>query len=395
MEVQSLRNDILNSLPSRVVELREELTQIPDQQSSFVEAQEHLAAIVQSSDDAIISKNLAGIIQSWNPAAERIFGYTSEEAIGQHISMLVVPDRIEEIPNILERIGRGERIDHYETRRKTKDGRVLTVSLSISPVRNPSGCVIGASKVARDITDQTRTRQALQAANDSLVRSVADLEQFTYSASHDLREPLRTVCTSAELLRASLAGKIDQGEAELLQYIISGVMRMEQLLSDLHAFTRLSSEGEMPAELDSEAVLPQVLSNLQSAIKESGAVITHGALPVVHLHKFQMEQLLQNLLGNAIRYRSERPLKIHVDASRTDASWRFSVTDNGIGIDPQYTEQIFGVFKRLHSFTEYPGTGMGLAICQRIVQRAGGRIWVESELGKGSTFFFTLPAAQS
>jgi light-regulated signal transduction histidine kinase (bacteriophytochrome) len=192
-----------------------------------------------------------------------------------------------------------------------------------------------------------------------------------------------------------LAGKIDQGEAELLQYIISGVMRMEQLLSDLHAFTRLSSEGEKPDELDSAAVLPQVLSNLQSAIEESGAVITHGALPVVHLHKFQMEQLLQNLLGNAIRYRSERPLKIHVDASRTDASWRFSVTDNGIGIDPQYTEQIFGVFKRLHSFTEYPGTGMGLAICQRIVQRAGGRIWVESELGEGSTFFFTLPAAQS
>lgn len=390
-----MQSHILDSLSSRVVQPREESTQIADQQSSFVEAQEHLAAIVQSSDDAIISKNLAGIIQSWNPAAERIFGYTSEEAIGQHISMLVVPERIEEIPNILERIGHGERIDHYETRRKTKDGRVLTVSLSISPVRNRSGSVIGASKVARDITDQTRTRQALQAANDSLVRSVADLEQFTYSASHDLREPLRTVCTSAELLRASLAGKIDDGEAELLQYIISGVMRMEQLLSDLHAFTRLSSEGEKPEELDSAAVLPQVLSNLQSAIEESGAIVTHGALPVVHLHKFQMEQLLQNLLSNAIRYRSERPLKIHVDASRTDASWKFSVTDNGIGIDPQYTEQIFGVFKRLHSFTEYPGTGMGLAICQRIVQRAGGGIWVESEPGKGSTFFFTLPAAQS
>ncbi len=355
--------------------------------------QEHLAAIVESSDDAIISKDLNGIIRSWNRGAERIFGYTADEIIGKHISTLAAPERIEEIPDILARISRGERIDHYKTRRKTKDGRILSISLTVSPVRDSAGNIIGASKIARDITDQEKNEQALQEANNLLIRSNADLEQFAYSASHDLQEPLRMVAIYGEMLRRKFGGKLDAKGDEYIHYIIEAASRMEQLLRDLRAFTQVSKSGEPPAaDVDANQALGRVLLSLNAAINGSGASVTHGVLPWLRIHQFQLEQLFQNLIANAIRYRSEKPPQIHIAAERHIDHWQFSVRDNGIGIDPQYKEQIFGIFKRLHTATDYPGTGMGLAICQRIVDRIGGRIWVESELGRGSTFFFTAPA---
>ncbi len=356
--------------------------------------QEHLAAIVESSDDAIISKDLEGIIRSWNRSAERIFGYTAEEAVGKHISLIAAPGRLEEFPSILGRIARGERIEHYRTKRKTKDGRILSVSLTVSPIRDAFGRVIGASKIARDITDQEQYQQALREANEKLVRANADLQQFAYSASHDLQEPLRMVSLYAELLRRKFSGQLGESGEECLSFILAGATRMDQLLRDLRAYTYVSTAGgEPPHEVDANETLRKVLANLKAAVEESGAAVSSEPLPSVRVHEFQLEQLFQNLIGNAIRYRSPQPPAIEVAAEQRDGFWRFSVRDNGIGIEPQYKEQIFGMFKRLHSSADYPGTGMGLAICQRIVERAGGRIWVESEPGSGSTFLFTLPAS--
>lgn len=357
--------------------------------------QEHLAAIVESSDDAIVSKDLDGIIRSWNRGAERIFGYKAEEIIGRHISTLAAPDRIDEYPKILERIARGQRIDHYRTQRKTKDGRILSVSLTISPVRDASGRIIGASKIARDITEQVEHQRALERANALLARSNADLEHFAYSASHDLQEPLRTVSIYSEMLQRKFGGKLGESGDEYVRFILEGAARMEQLLKDLRTYVHSSKASDEGAQdLDSAEVLRRTLVNLKPAIDRNQASITHGPLPWVRIHEFQLEQLFQNLIGNAILYRSERTPEIHIGAELSGCMWQFSVRDNGIGIDPQYREQVFGIFKRLHSPAEYPGTGMGLAICQRIIERVGGRIWVESEPGRGSTFLFTVPAAR-
>ncbi len=362
-------------------------------EKKYSELQEHLAAIVQSSDDAIISKDLNGIIRSWNRGAERLFGYTAEEIIGKSVSILAVPERVDEIPNILERISKGERIEHYETRRRTKDGRTLSISLTVSPIRDSSGKIVGASKVARDITDRVRSQEALCAANEALSRANADLQQFAYSASHDLQEPLRMIASYGELLQKRFGNKLGTTGDEYIAYIVQGCIRMDSLLRDLRAFTQASLSGQEPAgETDANAMLQRALLDLKASIEESGAEIKSAMLPAVRVHEVHLEQLFQNLIGNAIRYRSQLPPRIYVAAERSGDAWRFSVQDNGIGIEPEYKEQIFGIFKRLHTVADYPGTGMGLAICQRIVERAGGRIWVESEPGQGSTFFFTLPA---
>jgi PAS domain S-box-containing protein len=366
------------------------------EQNSTSELQQRLAAIVESSDDAIIGKDLNGIIQSWNRGAERIFGYKADEIIGKHISTLAAPEVIDEIPGILKRIAQGERVDHYQTKRKTKDGRILTLSLTVSPIRDASGAVMGASKVARDITERERQEEALRKVNAALTRSNADLQQFAYSASHDLQEPLRMVATYSDMLQRKFGGKLGPSGDEYIRYTIEGALRMEQLLRDLRAYTQASTMEQEPTEdIDAGKILDQALLNLDTAIKDSGASIARSDLPLVRLHEFQLQQLFQNLIGNAIRYRTDAPPKIQVAARRQGKEWLFSVQDNGIGIDPQYKEQVFGIFKRLHSTAEYPGTGMGLAICQRIVERAGGRIWVESQPGQGSTFFFTVPCKET
>lgn len=357
-------------------------------------ASQLLSAIVDSSDDAIISKDLNGIITSWNKSAERLFGYAAAEAVGQPVATLLIPaDRQDEEPQILAKLRNGERVDHFETKRKRKDGTFLDVSLTISPVRDASGKTIGASKIARDITEQVRNQIALREANDSLSRSNADLEQFAYSASHDLQEPLRMVSAYGELLRRKFSSQLGPTGIEYLRFVIEGATRMEQLLRDLRIYTQASlAQMGPPPVVDAQAALERSLANLKTAIDENEAEITWTPLPSVRMHGFQLTQLFQNIIGNAIRYRSPERPRIAVGAQAQADAWRFFIEDNGIGIESEYKEQVFGIFKRLHTSSEYLGTGMGLAICQRIIERAGGRIWVESELGRGSTFFFTIPA---
>ena len=237
-----------------------------------------------------------------------------------------------------------------------------------------------------------RQQKALEEANAALQWANADLQQFAYSASHDLQEPLRMVIAFSELLRNSFGSSLGSAGAEYVGHIIEGAKRLDNLLRDLRSYTLASAaDSPPPDEIDAGEVLHKTLSNLEASIRESGASITSAALPKVRMHSFQLEQVLQNLIANAIRYRSDQPPCIQISAQPHGREWLFSIQDNGIGIEPEFREQIFGIFKRLHSSAEYPGTGMGLAICQRIIERSGGRIWVESQVGRGSTFFFTVP----
>jgi light-regulated signal transduction histidine kinase (bacteriophytochrome) len=298
---------------------------------------------------------------------------------------VVPPDRQEEEREILARLQRGERVDHFETTRMRKDGGLLNVSLTISPLSNQQGEIIGVSKIARDITERKRAENELRRANQ-------DLEQFAYSASHDLQEPLRTIKIYAELLAVSLGTVVEGESAEFLDFLQSAATRMELLVRDLLAYTQVTRLDAKLEETDANQALAETLANLGGAIAESAAAVTSDRLPVLRAHGTHLRQLFQNLIGNAIKYRSEdRTPNVHIGAERQDGYWVFTVRDNGIGIQPEFKEQIFGLFSRLHNADRYAGTGIGLAICQRIVERYHGRIWVESEPGRGSEFRFTLP----
>lgn len=344
-----------------------------------------LGAIVDSSDDAIISQDLDGQITSWNRGAAQLYGYTEAEAVGKSIMILVPEARQQEESEILARLSRGERVDHLDTLRLRKDGALLNVSLTISPLKNQLGEIIGVSKIARDITNQKRAEAELRRANK-------DLEQFAYSASHDLQEPLRTIKIYSQLLSGHL-GSVAEGEtAEFLNFLTKAATRMEVLLRDLMAYVQVIKLDAQAPEADTNEIMEEVLANLGGAIRESGAAVTCDRLPLVRAHRAHLSQLFQNLIGNAIKYRSvDRTPIVHIDAEHQDAFWVFSVRDNGIGIQPEFKEQIFGLFSRLHNADRYPGTGIGLALCQRIVERYHGRIWVDSEPGRGSEFRFTLP----
>ena len=225
-----------------------------------------------------------------------------------------------------------------------------------------------------------------------LSRSNDELRQFAYVASHDLQEPLRTVASYAQLLAKRYRGKLDEDADEFIRYMVEGVTRMHNLLNDMLAYSRVTETKDKPLlPANTETVLQSAMLNLEASINETQAGITQSKLPTVMCDEIQLTQVFQNLIGNAIKYRSEEPPRVHISAEREKDEWIFSVADNGIGIDPQYGERIFGIFKRLHG-RELPGTGMGLAICKRIIERHGGRIWVESQVGKGSTFRFALPA---
>jgi len=238
------------------------------------------------------------------------------------------------------------------------------------------------SKMVRTLNQQT----------DELKRSNADLEQFAYIASHDLQEPLRMVSGFTGLLQRRYRGKLDADADEFIGFAIGGVNRMQQLINDLLSYSRVGREDVSAKAVDMQIVVDQALANLQTAIEERSALVSSGPLPTLLANEGMLVRVFQNLIGNALKFcKAERPI-VRIAAERHGTEWTFSVADNGIGIDPQYKDRIFLIFQRLHKQGEYPGTGIGLAVCKRIVERNGGRIWLESEPGKGTTFFFTLPA---
>jgi PAS domain S-box-containing protein len=481
-----------------------------------------LASIVDSSDDAIIGKTLDGIIVSWNRGAQKVYGYSADEVKGKSISILIPPGHPNEFPQLLERIRQGQRIEHHETLRMRKDGKKICASVTISPIKDATGKIIGASTIAWDITEQKRIEMALresearfrsitQSATDAIIsadsddniiswnrgaqiifgyteeevsgksliiiiperyreahkkglervnstgetriigktvemvgvkkdgsefplelslstwkigtrrlysgiirditerkqaeeklkqtlaeleRSNNDLEQFAYAASHDLQEPLRTISNFSQLLERRYKGKLDAKADQFIGFIVDGTTRMQEMIDDLLAYSRVSTRAKPFEATDFKTVFDHALTNVKMAVEESGALVTYDPLPTIMVDASQMVQLFQNLLSNAIKFRKEKP-RITVSAVKRGNEWLFSVQDNGIGIAPEFMEHIFKMFQREHASAEYPGTGVGLAICKKIVERHGGRIWVESEQGKGSIFYFTIPIRKS
>ncbi|HNP82200.1 MAG TPA: ATP-binding protein [Nitrospira sp.] len=245
-------------------------------------------------------------------------------------------------------------------------------------------------ELGREKNDLVEARQKLEESVSELGRSNADLQQFAYVASHDLQEPLRMVSSYTQLIARRYKGKLDADADEFIAFAVDGANRMQRLILDLLAYSRVNTAGRQFEPTAMETVLKAALNNLTNAVKESQAIITHDPLPAVMGDDKQLAQLFQNLLSNAVKFGGAQPPRIHISAKQTDGEWLFSVRDHGIGLDPQYADRIFVIFQRLHTREEYPGTGIGLAICKKIVERHGGRIWVESELGKGATFYFTM-----
>lgn len=328
---------------------------------------------------------------SANKATAAAYGLTPDAVCGKLMSDLgTPPDLTREYMDRCEESRRTERAISFEMLRPFEDGdRWLLVTVSYLGT-GTAGCPRFAF-VALDITERRQAEEDLRKSTEELARSNRSLEQFAIVVSHDLQEPLRTVTGFVQLLQKKYANQPDADASTWIEFTLGGARRMEALIKDLLAYARVGTRGQQPVLIDAGAVLGQALENLHESIQETGAEITHSELPAVQADPSQLAQLFQNLLGNAMKFRGEAPPKVHVDARREGKAWRFSVSDNGIGIDPKFQDQIFEVFRRLHNRQQYEGTGIGLAICKKIVDRHGGRIWVESQPGQGATFSFTLP----
>jgi PAS domain S-box-containing protein len=281
--------------------------------------------------------------------------------------------------------------NRFESRLRARDGHDRWFLISRVPLTDGAGRVLKWFGTCTDIEDLKRSEEALRKITADLVRSNADLEQFAYVASHDLQEPLRMVASFTQLLGQRYKGKLDADADEFIGFAVDGAHRMQALVNDLLAYSRVGARGKEPAAVDLEQVLQRVLTNLQIRLEESGGQVTHDPLPTVLGDETQLWQVLQNLVGNALKFHGSEPPRVHVSAQEIEDEWQFSVCDNGIGIEPQFAKRVFVVFQRLHSRAEYPGTGLGLAIAKKIIERHDGRIWMESEPGKGSTFYFSLP----
>ena len=243
-----------------------------------------------------------------------------------------------------------------------------------------------------DVTKQRRAEGLLAEHARDLARSNDELEQFAYVASHDLREPLRMVASYGDLLGTRYGDKLDERGSKYIKYMVEGAERMQQLIEDLLTYARAAREAEIVTNASAQESLDRALGALDVAIEESGATVTHDSLPAVTGHTSELQQVFQNLIANSIKFRGDDHPQIHVSATRRGDKWQFSVNDNGIGIDPVYGGRIFGLFQRLHSRASYAGSGVGLALCKKIIEARGGTIWVESTPGKGATFWFTVPA---
>ncbi len=354
--------------------------------------------LLEAAPDAMVVVNQSGEIVLLNVQTEKQFGYRRNELLGQKVTNIIpkgfaerlVSDGLRSTEDALaQQIGTG-----IELTARRKDRSEFPIELMLSPLEGAEGTLITAA--IRNISVRKTAEALLLQKMDELNSSNEDLAQFAYIASHDLQEPLRMVASYTTLLGRRYKGKLDADADEFIAFAVDGASRMQRLIQDLLAYSRVGSAKENLSEISSEDALEHTLFNLREAIKESGAVVTHGPLPAVIADQTQLIQLFQNLVGNAIKYRRPEAPAVHISAlPEGEQRWMFSVQDNGLGIDPQYFEKIFGMFQRLHKREEFAGTGIGLAICKKIVERHGGSISVDSQPGQGSTFSFGLARSKN
>jgi PAS domain S-box-containing protein len=513
--------------PRQYIAIRADITERKRAQA----ARERLAAIVNSSEDAIIGKTLGGVITDWNPGAEALFGYRAEEAIGQPMTLIFPPERLQEEAGILARIARGESVNHYETVRLRKDGRRLDVSVTVSPILNEAGQVTGASKVARDITQRKQAERALRKSQEQLLSLVEqapvsiamldremrylvashrwlaeygrgrenlvgvshyelhpdlperwkevhrrglageflhndedlwvqadgsrlwiswavhpwrdsrdeiggiimsseniserkraeeaikslnaelearvaqrtaeleaankELEAFSYSVSHDLRAPLRAINGFAGIVLEDFGAQLPQEGRHYLERVRKGGQRMGELIDDLLAFARLSRQPLKRQPMDVAQLVQEVLAEVNPADSGRQLEVRVGNLPACHGDRVLLKQVWVNLLSNAVKYtRGRAPAILEVGCEPSQGPGAYFVRDNGVGFDMQYAHKLFGVFQRLHRAEDFEGTGVGLAIVQRVIHRHGGRVWATAEPDRGATFYFTLEAGE-
>jgi PAS domain S-box-containing protein len=349
-------------------------------------------SLLEASLDPLVTISADGEITDVNQAAENVTGFTRGQLIGSDFSDYFTEP--EKARAGYKQVFTEGFVKDYPLSIRSKSGLVTAVLYNASIYRNPNGEVQGVFAAARDITKRIAMENELRQTMDKLKQSNAELEQFAYVASHDLQEPLRMVASYVQLLERRYKGKLDSDADEFISYAVDGANRMRGLIDDLLTYSRVSRLGKPFEPVDLKATMEIVLSNLQASIKDANAVITHDKLPIIQADSGQMTQLFQNLIGNAIKFHGKEKPRIHISAKTQEEEYLFSIKDNGIGIDPKYIDRLFKIFQRLHTKQEYPGSGIGLVICKKIVERHGGRIWLESRLEKGSTVYFTLRKKQ-
>lgn len=380
--------EILQSKVAAFVQLSRNAEQLKRQAEALQRTEHKFRTFLEAAPDAKVITGPDGRIDLVNSRTESLFQWKREQLIGQPVSCLVpgwTSDSTAPLRGQLSAV--------------RADGSSFPVEISRSSLQTPEGTI--TIHVIRDVTRQKKAEKEIRQLNSRLEQKVAErtaaltrsneeLRQFAYVVSHDLKEPLRTVATFSQLLEERLGENLDPESKEFLAYILGGVKRMSDLIDDLLAYTSLDAGEAQFKPVDLNVVLREASFNLLATIQETGAVIESDPLPEVLGDHVQLVQVLQNLIGNSIKYRSADPPRIHVSAGYRDGELVIAVRDNGIGIDPAYSDGVFKLFKRLHARQDYPGNGVGLAICRKIVQRHGGRIWVESKLEQGATFYFTI-----
>ena len=347
--------------------------------------------------DGVMVTDARGSVAAMNPVAQRLTGWSLAAAQGRALAavfVLVSEGGRHPVEDPVQEVLRTGAVAEFPPHAAlwTRDGRQVPLDARAAPIRDAAGRLQGTVLVFRDITERRQAEAAQGRLLAELQRVNAELQQFGYIVSHDLTEPLRTVGNFVDLLAERCQGQLDATAEEYIAFAVDGTRRMRQMIQGLLAYTRVGGPSGEFAAVDCDALVARVLTDLQLTIAESGATITHEPLPTVWGDVTRLGQVVHNLIGNALKFRGPAPPRVHVCARRAGEQWRFAVRDNGIGIDPAQARRLFQVFRRLHTRTEYPGTGIGLAICKKIIEQHGGRIWVESELGNGATFFFTLPA---
>jgi len=394
-------NKTKKQLIDELVGLRQQITNVEKSETerkraevAVREALRYAENIVETVREPLVVLDIDLKILSANRSFYNTFKVTPDETVGNFIYDL--GDRQWNIPKLRtlfeDILPKNTKFDNFEVEHEFPIiGRKIMLLNARRIYRKDIGMQMILLAI-EDITERRLREEELKKLSEELARSNTDLRDFAYVASHDLKKPLQSIEGFAKLLGRRYKGKLDAKADEFIEYIGSSVKRMQELIKDLLEYSQIGAKEKKFKPTDCSGVVDKAVGNLQAAIEESNSVVTYDELPTVMVDTPQIISLFQNLIDNAINFRGEEAPRIHISAQRKGDEWVFSIQDNGIGIDPKDSEQIFGMFQRLHGSTEYPGTGIGLAICKKIVGHHGGRIWVESEPGKGSTFFFTLPA---